>query len=104
MTALGQQIKKQIDFQRDIIVGTVVSATKLVMGSTTGDSPVYVVDKDRAATKLGSVLHVPSGHIKQLLGGDEVWVPIASPVSKEVGESVAELKLSGITVRRFSIT
>lgn len=62
-------------------------------------APVYVVDKDTAASKLGSVLHMPSGHIKQLLEGNDLWVPIAFPVAKEVGESVADLDLFGITVR-----
>ncbi|HEY66651.1 MAG TPA: penicillin-binding protein 2 [Thermoflexia bacterium] len=62
-------------------------------------------DKEAAAAKLGSLLHVPVAHIEQLLnsrdenGQERKWVQVASPVSKEVGEQVAALRLRGITVR-----
>jgi cell division protein FtsI/penicillin-binding protein 2 len=59
----------------------------------------YVVDAQAAAAALGSLLQVPAAHIEQLLEGEDLWVQIASPVSKEVGEQVAALGLRGITVR-----
>jgi cell division protein FtsI/penicillin-binding protein 2 len=68
-------------------------------------APSYVMDKEAASVALGSLLHVPAAHIERLLDSrdenDEKrkWVQITSPVSKEVGEQIAELELTGITVR-----
>nr|HID13239.1 penicillin-binding protein 2 [Anaerolineae bacterium] len=62
-------------------------------------APAYVVDAEAAATALGSLLHMPAAHIERLLDSEDLWVLIASPVSKEVGEQVADLGLQGITVR-----
>lgn len=62
-------------------------------------SPPYVVDAEGAAVALATLLHLPAGRIRQQLSGDESWVQIAAPVSKEVGEKVAALGLSGITIR-----
>jgi len=55
--------------------------------------------------ELGPLLRVPAAHIEQLLnsqdenGQDRKWVQVASPVSKEVGEQIADLELVGITAR-----
>jgi cell division protein FtsI/penicillin-binding protein 2 len=68
-----------------------------VMYSIEADT-AYVLDPEAAAA-LGSVLHVPASHIRQLLESEEMWVQIASPVSKEVGEQIADLGFFGITVR-----
>ena len=68
-------------------------------------APSCVVDREAAGVALGALLHVPSARIEQLLnsqdedGEDRKWVQIVSPVSKEVGEQIAELGLTGITVR-----
>jgi len=59
----------------------------------------YVVDVEKAAAALGVLLHEPNAHLKQLLRSDAPWVQIASPVSKQVGEQIISLGLSGITVR-----
>jgi cell division protein FtsI/penicillin-binding protein 2 len=61
--------------------------------------PAYVVDTETVAATLGPLLHMPATNIQQLLDGEESWVQIASPVSKEVGEQIADLGLSGVTVR-----
>jgi len=62
-------------------------------------TPAHVVGAEAAATALGSLLHMPAAHIQKLLEGEDLWVQIASPMSKEVGEQVAALELPGITVR-----
>ena len=62
-------------------------------------APVHVVNTSTVASALGSILHMPSGNIKQKIEGDDVWVSLAAPVTKEVGESVAELGYFGISVR-----
>ncbi len=62
-------------------------------------SPPYVVDAEGVAVALAALLHVPAGRIEQQLTSDANWVSIASPVSKEVGEKIAALGASGITVR-----
>ena len=59
----------------------------------------YVVDVDETAARLGLVLHVPAAEVKRLLEDDAPWVQIRSPVPKDVGEEIADLKLPGITVR-----
>lgn len=62
-------------------------------------SPPYVVDAEGAAVALATLLHVPAARIEQQLTSDADWVQIASPVSKETGEEIAALGLSGITVK-----
>ena len=62
-------------------------------------TPAHVMDAEAAAAALSSLLHSPSTHIQKLLEGEDLWVQIASPMSKEVGEQVAVLELPGITVR-----
>jgi len=57
-----------------------------------------LVDVETAAAALGSLLHVPATHLETLLDSEDLWVQIASPVSKEVGEQIADLRLRGITV------
>ncbi len=57
-----------------------------------------LVDVETAAAALGSLLHVPAAHVETLLDSEASWVSIASPVSKEVGEQIADLRLRGITV------
>ena len=59
----------------------------------------YVVDAEATAAALGPLLHMPAAHVEQLLRGEDPWVQIAFPVSKEVGEQIAALGLWGITVR-----
>jgi cell division protein FtsI/penicillin-binding protein 2 len=67
-------------------------------------APPYVTDVEKASTELGSLLHMPATHIERLLNSkdendqDRKWVQIAPLVSKKVGEQIAELRLSGITV------
>jgi cell division protein FtsI/penicillin-binding protein 2 len=73
-------------------------AGNAVMYSIEADT-VYVVDTQAAAVELSPLLQIPVADIKQLLEGEDLWVQIASPVSKEVGEQVADLGLLGITVR-----
>lgn len=73
-------------------------AGNAVMYSIEADT-AYVVHAEDAAAALGPLLHTPAAHIQQLLRSEDPWVPIASPVSKVVGEQVAALKLQGITVR-----
>jgi len=73
-------------------------AGNAVMYSIEADT-AYVVDTEAASTALGALLPVSAAHIEQLLAGDDLWVKIASPVSKGVGEQIADLGLSGITVR-----
>jgi cell division protein FtsI/penicillin-binding protein 2 len=68
-------------------------------------APAYVTDTEKAAVRLGTVLHMPALHLQTLLesenesGKPKTWVRIAPSVSKEVGEQVASLKLGGITAR-----
>ena len=68
-------------------------------------APPHVKDREAVGVALGSLLHVPAAHIERLLnsrdenGQDSQWLQIASPVSKEVGEQIAALELTGITVR-----
>jgi cell division protein FtsI/penicillin-binding protein 2 len=73
-------------------------AGNAVMYSIEADT-VYVVDTQAAAVELSPLLQIPVADIKQLLEGEDLWVQIASPVSKEVGEQIADLGLLGITVR-----
>ncbi len=73
-------------------------AGNAVMYSIEADT-TYVVDTEAAAAALGSLLQVSVAHIEQSLEGEDVWVRVASPVSKRVGEQVAALGLPGITVR-----
>ena len=73
-------------------------AGNAVMYSVEADT-VYVVDTEAEAAALGSLLPVSVSHIKQLLESEDLWVQIASPVSKEVGEQIVGLGLPGITVR-----
>jgi len=75
-----------------------VLAGNAVMYSIEADT-VYVVDAEAAATALGALLEVPVAHIERMLGEEDPWVQIRSPVSKRVGEQVAALGLPGITVR-----
>jgi cell division protein FtsI/penicillin-binding protein 2 len=58
-----------------------------------------VLDEAAVALELASALHLPVYHVERLLGDDAPWVQIATPVSKEMGEQVADLRISGITVR-----
>jgi cell division protein FtsI/penicillin-binding protein 2 len=62
-------------------------------------APAYVEDSEQAAEALAGLLHLPVGHIRGRLDGDSLWVRVAPSVSKEVGEKVMALKLSGITAR-----
>lgn len=68
-------------------------------------APVYVMDKQRAAEALASVLHMPASHLEAKLsqrdeeGNYLQWVRIVSSVSKEVGERVADLGLRGVTIK-----
>lgn len=62
-------------------------------------APAYVVDAMNVAATLSPLLHLPASQIEQWLRGESLWVPLASPVAKEVGEQVAALGLSGISVR-----
>ena len=59
----------------------------------------YIRDTKKAALALAPLLHLPVSHIEQLLDTDDPWVPIASPISKEVGEQIAAERILGITVR-----
>lgn len=61
-------------------------------------APPYVVDAEAVAAALGTLLHLPTAHIEQLLKSEDRWVQIASPVSKKVGEQIADSTLQGITV------
>ncbi len=61
-------------------------------------APPYVVDAEALAAALGTLLHLPTAHIEQLLKSEDRWVQIASPVSKKVGEQIADSTLQGITV------
>ncbi len=73
-------------------------AGNVVLYSIEADT-VYVTDVEGTAKALGELLHTPPAHIERLLESDDYWVQIASAVSKEVGEQIAALKLSGITAR-----
>ena len=72
-------------------------AGNAVMWSIEADT-AYVVDVEAASAELGPLLHVPSVQIEQLLRSDSAWVQIVPPVSKEVGEQVAALRIPGIRV------
>jgi len=72
-------------------------AGNAVMWSIEADT-AYVVDVEAASAELGPLLHVPSVQIEQLLRSDAAWVQIVSPVSKAVGEQVADLRIPGIRV------
>jgi len=69
-----------------------------VMYSIEAD-PVYVVDTTGVAVALGPLLHMPVTQIERWLRSDALWVQIASPVSKETGEQIADLGLQGIKVK-----
>jgi cell division protein FtsI/penicillin-binding protein 2 len=73
-------------------------AGNIVLYSIEADT-AYVVDVEGAAATLGPLLHTPVAQIEEWLRSDDLWVQIASPVSKEVGEQIAALSLQGITVR-----
>jgi cell division protein FtsI/penicillin-binding protein 2 len=68
-------------------------------------APAYVIDVERAAAELSSVLHMPAIHLRTLLeseddqGAPRQWVRIAPSVSREVGEQVASMEISGVNVR-----
>ncbi|MCX7682253.1 MAG: hypothetical protein N2508_09885, partial [Anaerolineae bacterium] len=62
-------------------------------------APAYVVDARGVAAALSPLLHLPASQIEEWLHGDLLWVPLASPVAKELGEQVAALGLPGISVR-----
>jgi len=72
-------------------------AGNAVMWSIEADT-AYVVDVEAASAELGPLLHVPSVQIEQLLRSDSAWAQIVPPVSKEVGEQVAALRIPGIRV------
>jgi len=72
-------------------------AGNAVMWSIEADT-AYVVDVEAASAELGPLLHVPSVQIEQLLRSDAACVQIVSPVSKAVGEQVADLRIPGIRV------
>jgi cell division protein FtsI/penicillin-binding protein 2 len=72
-------------------------AGNAVMWSIEADT-AYVVDVEAASAELGPLLHVPSVQMEQLLRSDSAWVQIVPPVSKEVGEQVAALRIPGIRV------
>lgn len=59
----------------------------------------YVVDAPGVAMALGPLLHMPAAQIEQWLRSDALWVPIASLVSKEVGEQIIAMGLRGISVK-----
>ncbi|MDY6876944.1 MAG: penicillin-binding protein 2 [Chloroflexota bacterium] len=63
-------------------------------------APPHILDTEVApvAAALGPLLHLPVAHIEQALKSEDKWVSIASPVSKEVGEQIADLGLRGIAV------
>jgi cell division protein FtsI/penicillin-binding protein 2 len=68
-------------------------------------APAYVMNKQKAAEALASVLHMPASHLEaQLSRRDEnghyrMWVSVAGSVSREMGEAVDDLDIGGITVR-----
>ncbi len=68
-------------------------------------APVSIRHKQDVAEELASVLHMPASHLEAQLssrneeGEYRQWVPIAPFVSREVGERVADLTISGITVK-----
>ena len=65
-------------------------------------APASVTQQTLAATiaeELGPLLHLPEGHIEQVLMTDVPWVKIAASVSKDLGEEVDGLSLPAITVR-----
>ncbi|NLF00567.1 MAG: penicillin-binding protein 2 [Anaerolineales bacterium] len=62
-------------------------------------APAYMGDPQGVAAELSTALNLPLEHVLGLLDSDRPWVPIASLVSKEVGDKVIELNLMGITVR-----
>jgi cell division protein FtsI/penicillin-binding protein 2 len=68
-------------------------------------APAYVTDTEKAAVELASVLHMPALHLTSLLESQDeagelrTWVPLASSVSKDVGEQVNSLRIGGITAR-----
>jgi len=59
----------------------------------------YVVELEATATALGRLLQVPAADVERLLEREDLWVQIGPPVSKGVGEQIAALELSGITIR-----
>jgi len=67
-------------------------------------APPYVLDAGAVAAELGAILHLPAAQIQRSLEerdeNDQLlwWVRIAYPVTKEVGEQIADLRLPGITV------
>jgi cell division protein FtsI/penicillin-binding protein 2 len=70
-----------------------------VMYSIAADTR-YVDDVRETAAKLSVLLHTPVTDIERMLSNDDdPWVVIGSPVSKELGESVAAERLQGISVR-----
>ena len=73
-------------------------AGNTVMYSIEADT-VLVLDAAAAASVLGPELHLPIYHVERLLRDEAFWVQIAAPVSKEVGERIADLRIPGITVR-----
>jgi len=73
---------------------TLVYSIEAAPASVTRDE-----EASRVAAALGPLLHIPPGYIEKVLAGDDTWVQIASPVSKDVGEQVAKLELPAITVR-----
>ena len=72
-------------------------AGNAVMFSVEADT-AYVVDVEAAAANLGPLLHTPAAHIEHLLRSESLWVQVASPVSKELGEQIAALGIPGIRV------
>jgi cell division protein FtsI/penicillin-binding protein 2 len=73
-------------------------AGNTVMYSIEADT-VLVLDAEEAASVLGRELHLPIYHVGRLLSDEAPWVQVATPVSKEVGERIADLRIPGITVR-----
>jgi cell division protein FtsI/penicillin-binding protein 2 len=75
-----------------------VLAGNEVMYSIEAD-PAFVIEPAGIAMTLGPLLHVPAAQIEEQLSCDDLWVQLASPISKEIGEQIADLGLRGITVR-----
>jgi len=68
-------------------------------------APAYVSRKEDAAEQLASVLHLPASHLcaelskRDATGDFRTWIRIASSVSKEVGEQIADLDINGVTIK-----
>jgi cell division protein FtsI/penicillin-binding protein 2 len=66
-----------------------------------GISPSLIVDGRRVATQLAGILGKDELQIFHLTQSNNDWESIARPVSADIGEKIAQLGITGVTIERI---